>query len=116
MTQEERIARQDELRKLYEIAHTVADIESIATEFESLYDANQRLAISLHNLLCREDHNHSDCTFYDECDDLYHDWNGRSHQEYLTVANDIINISGASIESIERVVSVVSIISKYHNL
>ena len=114
MTREERIARQDELRKLYERAHTVADIESIATEFESLYDANQRLAISLHNLLCREDHNYSDCTFYDEGDgSLDHDWNGRSHQAYLTVANDIINNSGTSIESIERVIS---IISKYHNL
>ena len=107
MTQE-KINRQMELCKLYTKTASMTESENIVKEFESLYDDNQRLAILLHNILCREDHNYSECLFYDECDGLYHDWKGRFHQKYLNLADDLINRSELSVANVESVLSIVS--------
>lgn len=64
--------------------------DELQREYEDLLPENQRMAILLHEKLCKYDHT-DQCSWYYEIDGIEHDWNRYQHKEYLEKADKLIS-------------------------
>lgn len=74
-------------------------------EYEQTLSVDKRLAIYLHNSMCKLDHRCC-CSFNHEINGLEHNWNGYAHAEYLLKAQQLLTISD-DLEFIKRIITAI---------
>jgi hypothetical protein len=74
----------DNTNKIADLKKQIEKLQAEQAAFEEMSD-EERLAVSLHDLMCH--YNHSDgCGWFYEVKNGVHNWGGQSHQPYFSKA------------------------------
>lgn len=78
----------DNAEKIAKLRKEADELEAADKAFRALPD-DHKLAITLHDMLCRWNHVDA-CEWFYEVNKGIHDWSGQSHQPYLTKARSVV--------------------------
>ena len=68
--------------------------KELEKEYNSFLPKDKKLAIHLHNILCKSNHTDQCSWYYEkmEGDPLEHDWDRYAHKEYLQKAREVLKV------------------------
>lgn len=98
------------VNRIKELKKELAELEKTVAAFDAL-DPEQKLAISLHETLCRWNHTDGCSWFYEMHPGNIDNWDGCAHTEYLLKAREIETFCHKNHISSKTAVELISLIS-----